>query len=62
MFLFFKNFKAESGIKANVITEENGTVIVDVRNQTCPGYLPAINKAIEKYPIGTKFKLQITKC
>lgn len=62
MFLFFKNFKSESGIKANVIVGENDMIVVGVRNQTCPEYLLAINKAIENYPIGTRFKLQITRC
>jgi len=39
---------------------ENGTAIIDVRGQTCPGYLLAINKAVERLEPDTAAKLLIT--
>ena len=60
MFSFFKKYKTESGIKASIVLEKNGIVVVNVENQTCPGYLLSINKAIDKFPKGTNFKLKIT--
>ncbi len=35
-------------------------VIIDVSGQTCPGYLLAINSAVEPLPPGTRIKLLIT--
>ena len=49
-----------SGIKAKVITLGEGLVSIDVRGQTCPGYLLAINKAVSDLPTGTAAKLMIT--
>ena len=60
MFSFFQMKKQESGLIAQTFTEADGTVVVNVVNQTCPGYLLSINKAIEKYPVGTRFTLKIT--
>jgi len=60
MFNFFQFSRKESGLTARIEEETDGTVVVNVQNQTCPGYLLSINKAIEKYPKGTNFTLKIT--
>lgn len=49
----------KSGIKANSVVMENGVATIDVRGQTCPGYLLAINKAVEVLSEGTNAKLVI---
>lgn len=59
MWNFLKK-KAPSEIKANSVEIVNGVAEIDVRGQTCPGYLLAINKAVEKLDNGTKAKLLIT--
>ena len=56
----FLNFGNKSSAIQAIIEERDGAVIVNVENQTCPGYLLSINKAIEKYPKGTNFTLKIT--
>jgi len=48
-----------SGIKASVKMVE-GIAEIDVRGQTCPGYLLAINKAVKVLDSGTQAKLLIT--
>ncbi|MDH5231712.1 MAG: sulfurtransferase TusA family protein [Gammaproteobacteria bacterium] len=55
-------FKKPSNILTVVSTvvEQDGISLIDVRGQTCPGYLLAINKAVEKLPIGSVAKLLIT--
>ena len=50
----------KSGINASSITVANGVTEIDVRGQTCPGYLLAINKAVATLESGTKAKLLIT--
>lgn len=55
------NKKVEkSGIEANSVIVVDGVVEIDVRGQTCPGYLLAINKAVEALDDGTNAKLIIT--
>jgi len=49
-----------STLEANSVHMENGTAIIDVRGQTCPGYLLAINKAVERLEPDTAAKLLIT--
>ena len=48
------------GIKASSVRVVDGIVEIDVRGQTCPGYLLAINKAVEALDDGTNVKLLIT--
>ncbi len=47
-------------IKANSVSIVDGEAVVDVRGQTCPGYLLAINKAVEPLAVGTQVKLLLT--
>lgn len=47
-------------ITARVQQGADGDVIIDVRGQTCPGYLLAINRAVEKLPPATRARLWIT--
>lgn len=56
----FSKDKQPSGIQANAVTPGEGLTIIDVRGQTCPGYLLAINKAVANLPAGTTSKLLIT--
>lgn len=51
---------SSSGINANSVEIIDGIAIIDVRGQTCPGYLLAINKAVEQLPTGTTAQLIIT--
>ena len=48
------------GIRANSVKIINDITEIDVRGQTCPGYLLAINKAVEDLEVGTTAKLLIT--
>jgi len=56
----FKNKHVNSEIKATSIKVVNGVVEIDVRGQTCPGYLLAINKAVDDLDRGTEADLLIT--
>ena len=56
----FKKKIIKSGIIASSVTVVKGVTEIDVRGQTCPGYLLAINKAVETLDSGTKAKLLIT--
>lgn len=47
-------------ILSKTSVDENGVVTIDVRGQTCPGYLLAINKEVEKLEEGTDARLLIT--
>ena len=47
-------------IQADSVEFKDGIAIIDVRGQTCPGYLLAINKAVEQLDSGTTAKLLIT--
>jgi len=46
-------------IHAAVTREEDGTPAIDVRGQTCPGYLLAINRAMEELEPGTTARLLV---
>ena len=59
MWIFGKK-KEPPEIKANSVVIINGVVEIDVRGQTCPGYLLAINKEVDKLDKGMKAKLLIT--
>ncbi len=47
-------------IEANSVILKDGVAMIDVRGQTCPGYLLAINKAVEALPFGTTAQLMIS--
>lgn len=52
--------KQSVSIRVNTVEMINGRAIIDVRGQTCPGYLLAINKAVETLASGTTAELLIT--
>ena len=56
----FTRTTAKSGIRASSVKIVNGIAEIDVRGQTCPGYLLAINKAVEELEVGTTAHLLIT--
>lgn len=56
----FGKKKSPSLVTANSVVIENGEALIDVRGQTCPGYLLAINKAVEQLADNTKANLLIT--
>ncbi len=60
MWPFTKAQRETRGINANSVVVENGLATIDVRGQTCPGYLLAINKAVEALPAGTPARLLIS--
>lgn len=60
MWPFRKKDKATPGIAANSVEIIDGVAIVDVHGQTCPGYLLAINKAVDSLEQGMKAKLLIS--
>ena len=55
----FTRRTTKSEIKASSVKTVNGIAEIDVRGQTCPGYLLAINKAVEDLEVGTTAKLLI---
>ncbi len=55
-----KDAPKRSSIHADVSFDDEGTALVDVRGQTCPGYLLAINNAVEPLPAGTAVRLIIS--
>ena len=60
MWPFSRMSEAKSEIKAHSIIMRDGVVTIDVRGQTCPGYLLAINKAVDPLPTGTVVSLITT--
>ncbi len=56
----FFNKPKPTGIQANSIQYKENKAIVDVRGQTCPGYLLAINKAVEAIQPETEIDLLIS--
>ena len=56
----FTRTRQPTGIQAQSVDFVDGVAIIDVRGQTCPGYLLAINRAVEKLPAGTPAQLLIT--
>ena len=56
----FTRKKEETGIKASTVTIEDGIAVIDVRGQTCPGYLLAINNEVDKLDKGLNIDLLIT--
>lgn len=58
---WFQRKTNNNGIRANRIVADNaGAVAIDVRGQTCPGYLLAINRAVDELPPDTRADLWIT--
>ena len=60
MWLFRRRKDVRPEIKANSVEVVDGIVRIDVRGQTCPGYLLAINKAVDTLQRGTPAELIIT--
>lgn len=57
---FFRKKNIEATIQASSVEVIDGVVTIDVRGQTCPGYLLAINKEVDKLEDGSVAKLLIT--
>ena len=55
----FKKQQAKPTIFSST-TFEDGVAVIDVRGQTCPGYLLAINKAVDSLEKGTRAQLIIS--
>jgi TusA-related sulfurtransferase len=55
----FKKQKQKSSIHATT-TFADGVAIIDVRGQTCPGYLLAINRAVDALAPGSRARLLIS--
>jgi len=56
----FRNRKRSTAIEAGSVDIVDGVAVIDVRGQTCPGYLLAINKAVDRLPDGMRARLLIT--
>ncbi len=56
----FRKRRAPAGIRANSVVFEDGVAVIDVRGQTCPGYLLAINKAVDALAARQTAKLLIS--
>ncbi|HKK05272.1 MAG TPA: sulfurtransferase TusA family protein [Gammaproteobacteria bacterium] len=56
----FRKKEPYKTIGAVITTGPDGRVSVDVRGQTCPGYLLSINKAIDSLEQGTSALLLMT--
>jgi TusA-related sulfurtransferase len=59
MWPFNRKMPANS-ISANVHTDGDGVVHIDVRGQTCPGYLLAINRAMDRLAPGSETRILTT--
>lgn len=57
---FTTKTRERSRIKANSVVLQEGVATIDVRGQTCPGYLLAINKAVDALSSGTTARLLIS--
>ena len=57
---FGKGRKRQVGVSPNEVLDSANGKVVDVRGQTCPGYLLAINRAMETFAAGTSVELWIT--
>ncbi|MDH5786267.1 MAG: sulfurtransferase TusA family protein [Chromatiales bacterium] len=64
MIKLFSLFTKDSAQPASTIHasvfEEDGIIFIDVRGQTCPGYLLAINRETDRLPPATEVALIIT--
>ncbi|QKT03585.1 sulfurtransferase TusA family protein [Ectothiorhodospiraceae bacterium 2226] len=59
MWLFRKKDEKKT-IFAEVLRLDDGRVSIDVRGQTCPGYLLSINNAMDALDVGTSAVLVTT--
>ncbi len=59
MWPFSRSKTKQAGIRATV-SFDDGVANIDVRGQTCPGYLLAINRAVDELAPGTHARLLIT--
>ena len=59
IFSLFKTAPPRATICAEVF-EQEGITCIDVRDQTCPGYLLAINRETDKLAAATEVALLIT--
>ncbi len=50
----------KKSVRPTAVERRGDEVIVDVCGQTCPGYLLAINHAVDPLPRGSRIKLLIT--
>ncbi len=57
---FSRRSRERPQLQANSVVMQDGVAMIDVRGQTCPGYLLAINKAVDALPFGTTAKLMIS--
>ena len=60
MWPFKKKLDIKESIKASSVEMIDGIVTIDVQGQTCPGYLLAINKEVDKLENGTDIELLIS--
>ena len=60
MWPFSKKEQFKTGISANSVEVVDDVAVIDVRGQTCPGYLLAINKAVDSLQMGTRAQLIIS--
>ncbi len=56
----FRRKRNAGGIRARSVTRVDGVVEIDVRGQTCPGYLLAIDREVEKLEAGEEARLVIS--
>ncbi len=50
----------KKSVRPTEVITRGDEVIINVSGQTCPGYLLAINHAVDPLPRGTRIKLLIT--
>lgn len=60
MWPFRKKQIRDTAIKANSVEIHDGLAVIDVVGQTCPGYLLAINKALDSLEDGMAARLVTT--
>ncbi len=64
MSIFGRSFSHKSSDRKSVrptsVVARGNEVTIDVSGQTCPGYLLAINHAVDPLPRGTRIRLLIT--
>lgn len=60
MWPFTRKTEDQTGLGPTTMEMVDGVARIDVRGQTCPGYLLSINKAVETLPPGTRAWLVVT--
>ncbi len=56
----FRSRPVRRTVQAQVTWRDDGVAVIDVRGQTCPGYLLAIHRAVEALPPDTEAELVIS--